>query len=643
MTGQAEVDSQQRVLRFRTGAAMPARLGAEQLKDETTAVIELVKNAYDADATEVTVEFSESDGQKIVIQDNGSGMTENDLSSKWMWLATENKVREDRSPIFRRRRLGQKGVGRFAAQKLGHKLILRTRAEGLSHVLKVAFDWDELDDKRELSDYTFPVKSRKPDNFEPSHGTRLIIYPLRAHWKKARLQKLRDQLAYLIDPETTATDFKIRFQTPWPDLNGPLENPLAGIETHRLEFQITADGREELLIHVQNIGTDRRSSQAIPPAFGSIRGRLRYYGQGLTQSARARGGDSDADWNVGVRIFRDGCRVRPYGEPGPEGDWLQIYRMRYLKGSRFRLKPHYLEGTIHISKDDNPLLRDTTSREGLTENDAYSGLIEYVKDKIACLSDLLREEELREERSRLHERYDAALEPLTAGLSQVRSEEYRSAVESADKQMRRKLLVQPIAIVLNTHWECLDCHDSWKVPKELSPACCRQFSVGRDGASTNKHGCGSTNIRRKENVRSGESPGSSLSLEDVMTGTPAYVSGIQLRPIIDWEMGENDDEAEVREDRRQLAVNGRHQAFRAADALDGNVTVEGTTLEALRGVAALTIHVVDAASSAWGRWHCKREHNDFEVFRARYAELKSACLSNLTTSEDQSMALTGTR
>ncbi len=163
-----------------------------------------------------------------------------------------------------------------------------------------------------------------------------------------------------------------------------------------------------------------------------------------------------------------------------------------------------------------------------------------------------------------------------------------------------------------------------------------------NGAPTNKAGCGSTNIRRKENVRNAESPGSPVSLEDVMAGVPAYVSGIQLRPIIDWEMGEKDEEAEVREETRQLAVNGGHQSFLTADALDGNVTAEGTTFEALRGVAALTIHVVDAASSAWGRWHCKREHSDFEVFRARYAELKSACLSNLTRSTDQSLVSTGT-
>src|SRR5438874_396520 len=142
MDSELDVNGDNRILRFRTGAAMPARLGAEQLRDETTAVIELVKNAYDADATVVTVEFSESNGeQRLEIQDNGIGMTPDDLNSKWMWLATENKVREDRSPMLRRRRLGQKGVGRFAAQKLGHRLVLRTRTDGESRVLKVTFDW----------------------------------------------------------------------------------------------------------------------------------------------------------------------------------------------------------------------------------------------------------------------------------------------------------------------------------------------------------------------------------------------------------------------------------------------------------------------------------------------------------------------
>ena len=71
-------------------------------------------------------------------------MTSEDLRDKWAWLATENKLREDRSPAFRRPRLGQKGVGRFATEKLGGLLTLRTSVTGEPKVLQVRFDWISL-------------------------------------------------------------------------------------------------------------------------------------------------------------------------------------------------------------------------------------------------------------------------------------------------------------------------------------------------------------------------------------------------------------------------------------------------------------------------------------------------------------------
>ncbi len=619
-------------LRFRTGAAMPSRLGSEQLKDEVTAVIELVKNAYDADATNVRLDFRDSEAELALrIQDDGAGMTRSDLHDKWAWLATENKVREDRSPLLRRRRLGQKGVGRFATEKLGRVLILRTRVAGQSHVLQVRFNWEVLAGDRELGEYEFPIAARKPDPLEPEHGTRIEIRNLRIAWNRAHVEKLRAQLARLIDPEETATDFTIHVFSPWQDLSGRLESPLVGNETHRVSFALHEDGREEIEIS-RNGQIERRVSHGTRRSFGALRGRLRYFGQGLAKSERGRGGDPDADWNVGVRIFRDGCRVRPYGEPGHEGDWLQIYRTRYLKGSRFRLKPHYLEGAIHISKYENPDLRDTTSREGIEANDSFRSLVDFVQEKVALLSDLLHDEELREERSRMSQRYSKAMDPLSKGLSQVRSEEYRKAVGLADKQMRRSLehTVHPQP-TRNAHWECVDCRDSWKVPKELTPSHCREHSVGRDGKPSTKPGCGSSNIRRKENIHRDdpERPGGLQAMDDVLTGIPAYVSGIQLKPLVDWEMGENDEEAEVRPDRRELAINGRHAAFRAADRLDGNETAEGTTLEALRAVAALTIHVIDSASQAWGRWHYRQSGNQWDRFLTKAAELKAACLGHL--------------
>ena len=620
------------VLKFRTGAAMPSRLGSEQLKDEITAVIELIKNAYDADASAVHIEFIEIEGdKKIRIRDDGSGMSAEDLHLKWAWLATENKLREIRSPILKRRRLGQKGVGRFAAEKLGGTLVLRTRIQGEVNVRQVTINWDEMSSERELGSYNFPIKYKKPKHFEPNHGTCLTIGGLRTNLTKNKLEKLRQLLCRLIDPEIAATDFRIFFFTPWEDLNGELKNPLPGNETHRIEFEIGAEGTESIKTSYGD-KSYQSTNKVDPPSFGPLKGRLRYFGKGLPSSERARGTDPHADWNVGVRIFRDGCRVRPYGEPDPEGDWLQIYRTRYLRGSRFRLKPHYLEGTIHITSDGNPILRDTTSREGLDCSDAYRDLVEFVQDKIVQLSDLIREEEIREERRKTQQRYKKALEPLSAGLNKVHSDRYKKAVSESDQMIRRRLeKTLVISEIRNAHWECLDCTDSWKAPLDKQPTRCREYSVGKDGNPSNKLGCGSINIRRKINIQRGmqKQELEFTDFDDIIAGAAAYVSGIQLKPLFDWEMGENDVEAEVRPERRELAINGRHPAFRAADALDGSQVPEGAQLDSLQFAGALTIHVIDAASLAWGQWHYGKAGEKLDELLTHYAELKNACIESI--------------
>ncbi len=188
-----------------------------------------------------------------------------------------------------------------------------------------------------------------------------------------------------------------------------------------------------------------------------------------------------------------------------EGDWLQIYRTRYTGGSRFRLKPHYLEGSIHITKDANPELRDTTSREGIELNDEHLEFVDYVRGMVTMLSEFVREDEVREERSRINERYKKAMDPLSVGLNRVESDTYTTAVDCADRTVRKNLAesgVKTMSFVSNAHWECLDCKVGWKVPRDLTPRICCEHSVGRDGKPTGRLGCTSTNIRRKQNVAS---------------------------------------------------------------------------------------------------------------------------------------------
>src|SRR5437867_726984 len=283
-------------LRFRTGAALLSRLGSEQLRDEITAVLELVKNAYDADATEIRVEIREgTDGQTLTIRDNGSGMSVDDLLGKWALIATENKVRDDRTLVHRRRRLGQKGVGRFAAEKLGAVLLLRTTTNGAAETLQVRFNWGDLSGDRELNEYPFEIKRKKADPDDFAHGTTLSIRSLRLTWTKARVRKLQIQLSQLIDPDEATTDFRIYLDSPWPELNGLLASPLPGNQTHTLEFQIDKDGRETIQVSRGGSATRMPGSTEWRP-FGPIRGRLRYFGNGLTAREVGKGGEPDADW-----------------------------------------------------------------------------------------------------------------------------------------------------------------------------------------------------------------------------------------------------------------------------------------------------------------------------------------------------------
>jgi len=112
-------------LRFAVDCRLLFELGEQLVARKSVALAELVKNAYDADATKVTVALvnvTQSSG-KITIADNGSGMTLETIRSAWMRIATDEKHRNPRSKNFGRPRAGAKGIGRFASRRLARQLV----------------------------------------------------------------------------------------------------------------------------------------------------------------------------------------------------------------------------------------------------------------------------------------------------------------------------------------------------------------------------------------------------------------------------------------------------------------------------------------------------------------------------------------
>lgn len=128
---------------------MITMMGEESVTDEATALLELVKNAYDADATDVQVHLSglqNTEMLQIIIRDNGCGMSQEVIEKKWLSPAYSSKKRqkqERKRTKLGRLPIGEKGVGRFAVQKLGSTLELITRSEEAPEIV-VQINWDEF-------------------------------------------------------------------------------------------------------------------------------------------------------------------------------------------------------------------------------------------------------------------------------------------------------------------------------------------------------------------------------------------------------------------------------------------------------------------------------------------------------------------
>ena len=140
---------------LRPRAQMLRRIGDELISSETVAVIELVKNAYDADATRVLVRFQgplEIGHGTIEVMDNGHGMSLETIQTTWMEPATLFRKRQQRSEKYGRRVLGEKGIGRFAASRLANTLEVVTRRVGEDREIRALFDWSQFDDEHKYLD-----------------------------------------------------------------------------------------------------------------------------------------------------------------------------------------------------------------------------------------------------------------------------------------------------------------------------------------------------------------------------------------------------------------------------------------------------------------------------------------------------------
>src|SRR6266545_3993720 len=206
---------------FRPRARLLSLLGEQLISDQAVGLIELVKNAYDADATCVEIELtglSSVDTSQIVLRDNGFGMNLADIEQKWLSPAVDHKERQkkakERTPRGRLP-IGEKGVGRFAVHQLGHRFQLISRmAKSPEVVLEI--NWDDFESGDVfLDDVTVTLFERPPELFAGDlTGTYLGINHARSNWTDGMVSKIQRALRRLQSPHQSAGDFKIDLRCP---------------------------------------------------------------------------------------------------------------------------------------------------------------------------------------------------------------------------------------------------------------------------------------------------------------------------------------------------------------------------------------------------------------------------------------------
>lgn len=362
---------------FRPRARLLKLIGEELISDEVVALSELVKNSHDADASVVTVAFRGVTGPEgsIEVLDNGTGMDVSTLLGRWMEPAASTKVGNGREITPRRRRvLGEKGVGRFAADKLARSLEIVSRCSGRRDEVQAIVDWEQYDNGTRLLSEVQNHWEVRPAREIKSHGTLLRMSGLRTTWSERMFRRLSIRLSRLLSPFRESDPFVIRIESDeFPHYSGELQADFLERAPYRIEAEF--DGRQGISLSLNGRPpTAQRWNGQGELSCGPVN--IRLYVFDLDGEALARVGprmETRAwlrEW-TGVSIYRDGFRVWPYGEP--HDDWLRLDQRR-VNSPVDHLSNNQVIGFIDIGRDRNPELKDQTNREGLIHNPAFEDL-----------------------------------------------------------------------------------------------------------------------------------------------------------------------------------------------------------------------------------------------------------------------------
>ncbi len=347
---------------LRPRARIVRTFGEELISNDFVAIVELVKNSYDADARNVSIEFSgplEIGQGSITIKDDGVGMSPEDVETYWMEPASISKFKLRKSKSGRSY-LGQKGIGRFSTAKLAEKLTLITRKEDYAEV-EAVFDWAQYYDPNKYLDEIEGSWEERDPSVIKTKGTILEMSGLHSAWSENKVQELVIQLQRLVSPVAPIRDFKITLSLPeeLSKFAGEIEPPKmlsdpdytvrAKLDSNgKLEITYsTSNDKEEVIVHDPVILSSKGK-----PAFGPAEFEFRVWDRdklgdlALELNKSLKSVQQDLNALSGISVYRDDFRVSPYGNKG--NDWLRL-DLRRVQSPTLRVSNNQIVGRISIT------------------------------------------------------------------------------------------------------------------------------------------------------------------------------------------------------------------------------------------------------------------------------------------------------
>ncbi|WP_195426748.1 sensor histidine kinase [Odoribacter splanchnicus] len=412
-----EGDSEDKKLKWRFDISTFRLIGRELITDRITALFELVKNCYDANATRVDVVFENvsydnavvddttkevrvNPGSKIVIEDNGYGMSFEDIRDKWMVIGTASKRTSPFSPRpFGRRCVGEKGIGRFAVDKLGDKVNIVTKKEEDDRWLNVEIDWNSYfnevsPDEREHIRLFTDIENKYDylDRNEGSgvSGTKLIVSSVREFWSKDDISRFYKEANKIVSPYTLLNPpFKIYITAREYDwVEKPVEPDKIDFATEEAEITYRG-GIQETLYFDKDKGCIAKKDGPLR-IFGGISLKIFYFDENARRNYYRKYKDVNNRID-GIKIYRDGIIATPFAEaeanPDRKRDILGIDK-RLWQDIFNRISTREIIGILDITKDGNPKIIDATNRQDFIDNQEYRELKEFILEQLRAFEEL---------------------------------------------------------------------------------------------------------------------------------------------------------------------------------------------------------------------------------------------------------------